>query len=406
MSHQGKVVTRITLSKVGASLLSFIVTEIVISALCGLYYLALLLLLFTAVLVTHAFIVCKNVSVNITDFEIPRAILLGDRYQCYIELELSKIPQGFKYEKAEVSCSREIEISITRYSKSNSTVNIKFQIRGLHVGVYRIESITLLFSHFTRLLLLRYTVYIKHEVRVEAKSIVLIRTILAGRGTIAGLGEAEVPRPSRAGLEYFGSRPYVPGDDYRFIDWRATARTGKLHVKEFYSSGTGSVQIILNTMTATEPAEVDMLVLTFLSLVHSLLRIGNRVLVYLLFREQRISIELRRLGDLGMLAEKILKPLAHEIETCNRVTAIEHATLASLNEVLRGRIPLLYITTHKEDLTTLLYTAKSKVALIVIPATAKASHLSYARHLGLEVICDEIPAVVSKALDKLTMLLL
>src|SRR5215203_1134861 len=36
-----------------------------------------------------------------------------------------------------------------------------------------------------------------------------------------------------AGLEYAQSRPYVAGDPVKFIDWKVSARVGKLYIKEF-----------------------------------------------------------------------------------------------------------------------------------------------------------------------------
>jgi len=70
--------------------------------------------------------------------------------------------------------------------------------------------------------------------------------LLALRGTARSLNLHAGPQASRAlllgshhgahrgrGLEFEEVRPYVPGDDSRSIDWRVTARRGRLHTKLF-----------------------------------------------------------------------------------------------------------------------------------------------------------------------------
>ncbi len=47
--------------------------------------------------------------------------------------------------------------------------------------------------------------------------------------------------------EYMGSREYSPGDDLRFMDWKATARRLRLYIKEYSSlSGLESVDLFLD----------------------------------------------------------------------------------------------------------------------------------------------------------------
>lgn len=56
-----------------------------------------------------------------------------------------------------------------------------------------------------------------------------------------------VSKPWPSGLEFYGMREYVPGDDLRRIVWRASARTGKIMVREAEQGITDKVTILLDT---------------------------------------------------------------------------------------------------------------------------------------------------------------
>ena len=49
------------------------------------------------------------------------------------------------------------------------------------------------------------------------------------------------------GIEYAGSRPYVPGDSVRSIDWKRTARTGVAHVREYEALKRTTVHLVFDT---------------------------------------------------------------------------------------------------------------------------------------------------------------
>ena len=66
-----------------------------------------------------------------------------------------------------------------------------------------------------------------------------------------------VSKPWPSGLEFYGMREYVPGDDLRRIVWRATARTGKVMVREAEQGITDHITLVLDTDRGGHSREVD-----------------------------------------------------------------------------------------------------------------------------------------------------
>ena len=76
-------------------------------------------------------------------------------------------------------------------------------------------------------------------VLTPATRALLSRYTLAPRQLNALAGE-RLTREAGGSLEFFDTRPYGVGDELRYVDWRAYARTGRLFTRLFQAERTAA----------------------------------------------------------------------------------------------------------------------------------------------------------------------
>lgn len=105
-----------------------------------------------------------------------------------------------------------------------------------------------------------------------------------------------VSKPWPSGLEFYGMREYQPGDDLRRIVWRASARTGRLMVREAEEGITDHITIMLDTDRGSHSHEGD---------YSESFETGVRAAASLGVRHLRMGYELRCEANAGQLTRPL-----------------------------------------------------------------------------------------------------
>lgn len=129
-----------------------------------------------------------------------------------------------------------------------------------------------------------------------------------------------VSRPWPSGMEFYGMREYTRGDDPRRIVWRASARVGKIMVRENEQGITDKITIILDTNRTHHSREGDGFSESF--------ETGVRAAASLAVRHLREGYEMKVLTNEGWLTRAL------------RGAKEQQAMLDSFARVDMGRTPL------------------------------------------------------------------
>lgn len=114
-------------------------------------------------------------------------------------------------------------------------------------------------------------------VTVFPRSSRYLRAVLASRSRLPGI---TFSRRKGHGTQFLEVREYRPGDDYRRIDWKATARIGRLAIKEMEMESLETVFIAVavpDTFFVGDDPAYDYLAYLVLEVSHELLRHGLKV---------------------------------------------------------------------------------------------------------------------------------
>jgi uncharacterized protein (DUF58 family) len=144
---------------------------------------------------------------------------------------------------------------------------VKLRLRSGAIGTHVLRAVS--YWAVGRLGLLRRRsgagLSVKAVVRPRFAAAVAAAIEYALQGRARGSGERESKELGH-GMEYASTRKYVPGDELRFVDWKATSRFGTLMVKEFLREERGRLHVVFD-LEAPGPLSHDEMATGFFSLL-------------------------------------------------------------------------------------------------------------------------------------------
>jgi uncharacterized protein (DUF58 family) len=170
----------------------------------------------------------------------------GDRLNVEVVLRARRGVSAFVLEeRVPEKLGRPVRVPVSRLP-SGSAVSHRYSLRCTRRGVYEVGPLVAVTSDPLGLTQRDHEVAPRFELLVHPRVEEVSDRPLTRQFEDPPI-RPPVSKPFPTGLEFYGMRDYKPGDDLRRIVWRASARMGKLMVREAEQGITDRITIIIDT---------------------------------------------------------------------------------------------------------------------------------------------------------------
>jgi uncharacterized protein (DUF58 family) len=170
----------------------------------------------------------------------------GDRLNVEVVLRARRgITAFILEERVPEKLGRPVRVPVARLPAGNA-VSHKYSLRCARRGVYEVGPLVAITSDPLGLTQRDHEVAPRFELLVHPRIEEVSDRPLTRQFEDPPI-RPPVSKPFPTGIEFYGMREYKPGDDLRRIVWRASARMGKLMVREAEQGITDRITVILDT---------------------------------------------------------------------------------------------------------------------------------------------------------------
>lgn len=237
--------------------------------------------------------------------------------------------------------------------RPRETIRLKREITAVRRGHFHLEKLQIIAGDPCGLFRVRKTFRLPGEMVILPKVRKLDELPAGNGGKHSFSGDGRPLGRSGTGSDFFGVRPYRPGDEIRYVHWRLSASKQKLMVREFEAATIERIILILDTgadLVGLDPTENNFE--TLVSLAASICEFFASQYCYLTFFTCFNGSLMQINGDAAGVRLKILELLTELQPTKNKV---ENLLMKILENIPQDAMLYLLTMSESEDLKGMLH---------------------------------------------------